>query len=82
MNNSKTSVREAQNWDMIAGTGNMEQVSVITAFFRVQYPGEDSPRKYNPHPLLAQQRNNIFMSYVPRVNLGFLQLLELQIMKV
>ena len=32
MNNSKTSVREAQNWDMIAGTGNMEQVSVITAF--------------------------------------------------
>lgn len=66
---------KAKNCEMIAGTGNTEQMSLIIAFFRVQYSGEDSPWKHNPHLLLAQQRNNIIMSYVPRVTLGFLQLL-------
>lgn len=74
MNNSKTAVHEAKNHEMI-GAGNTEQMSLIIAFFRVQYPREDSPWKHNLHLLLPQQRNNIFMSYVPRVTLGFLQLL-------
>lgn len=39
MNNSKTSVHEAKNCEMIAGTGNTEQMSLIIAFFRVQYWG-------------------------------------------
>lgn len=47
--------------EMMAGTENTEQMSLITAFFRVQSPREDPPRKHNPHLLLAQQRNNIIM---------------------
>lgn len=68
---------------MMAGTENTEQMSLVTAFFRVQSPREDPPRKHNPYLLLAQQRNNIIMSYVPRMT-GFLQLLgtkEYRIMK-
>lgn len=69
--------------EMMAGTENTEQMSLVTAFFRVQSPREDPPRKHNPYLLLAQQRNNIIMSYVPRMT-GFLQLLgttEYRIMK-
>lgn len=69
MNTSKTSVHEAKPCEMMAGTGNTEQMSLIIALFRVQYPGEGTPRKHNPHLLLARQRNNTVTSYVPRVNL-------------
>lgn len=61
MNSSITLAHEAKTCEMIAGTGNTEQMSLITAFFRVQHPGEDTPRKHNPHLLLAQQRNNIYV---------------------
>lgn len=36
MNNSETSTHEAKNCEMIVGTGNTEQMSLIIAFFRVQ----------------------------------------------
>lgn len=65
-NDSKTAVHEDKHCEMITGTGNTEQMSLVIPFFSVQYPGEDTPRKHNPHLLLARQRNNIFMSYVPR----------------
>lgn len=42
-----------QKTEVIAGTGNTGQMSLIIAFFRVQYPGEDTPRKHNPHLLPA-----------------------------
>lgn len=66
MSDSKTAVHEAKHCEMITETGNAEQMSPIIPFFSVQYPGEDTPRKHNPHLLLARQRKNIFMSYVPR----------------
>lgn len=36
MNNSKISTHKAKICEMTVGTGNTEQMSLITAFFRVQ----------------------------------------------
>lgn len=69
--------------EMIKETENTEQISLITAFSTVQSLREDPPRKHSPHLLLAQQRNNRIMSYVPKIT-GFLQLVgttECKIMK-
>ena len=69
--------------EMIKETENSEQISLITAFSTVQSLRENPPRKHNLHLLLAQQRNNRIMSYVPRIT-GFLQLvgtIECKIMK-
>lgn len=79
-NNPKSSVHEAKTCEMIAGTGDTEQMSLITAFSRVQCPGEGTPRKHSPHLLLAPQRNNIVMLYALSVNLDF-NYLELQSIK-